>query len=43
MCRNYMCQYCITAEDPDHVIYIQVIDSDMTYSCSDTVEVYDGE
>ncbi|XP_076457933.1 cubilin-like isoform X2 [Babylonia areolata] len=39
---NHMCQYCITSDNPDDVIYIDVIDSDMTYTCSDAVEVYDG-
>ncbi|KAL8616136.1 hypothetical protein ACOMHN_066623 [Nucella lapillus] len=39
---NAMCQYCMTSDDPDDVIHIHVLDSDMTFSCSDFVEVYDG-
>ncbi|XP_070201572.1 cubilin-like [Littorina saxatilis] len=39
---NYICQYCISAENPNDVIHINVIDSDLTYSCADAVEVFDG-
>ncbi|KAK7457977.1 hypothetical protein BaRGS_00039149 [Batillaria attramentaria] len=40
--KNYMCQYCITSDEDGDVIYLKVLDSDLTYSCSDSVEVYDG-
>lgn len=39
---NYMCQFCITSEEKDDVIHLHVLDTDLTYSCSDSVEVYDG-
>ncbi|PVD31856.1 hypothetical protein C0Q70_07275 [Pomacea canaliculata] len=40
---NYLCHYCITSDDNNDIIYADVLDADLTYTCLDFVEVYDGE
>ncbi|XP_025089312.1 cubilin-like isoform X2 [Pomacea canaliculata] len=39
---NYLCHYCITSDDNNDIIYADVLDADLTYTCLDFVEVYDG-